>query len=286
MADQPSHAVLITGCSSGIGRATAERLASRGFVVYATARRVEAIADLETRGCRVLGLDVTDDDSMRAAVAAVCDEHGAVGALVNNAGYSQSGAIEEVPLDEVRRQFETNVFGVVRMCQLVLPGMRAQHHGRIVNVSSMGANFTFPGGGFYHATKYAVEAISDALRFEVKGFGIDVVIVQPGFIRTGFADAATQAIDAAMPAEGPYERFNHAVAASTQSVYERGPMARLGGGPETVARAIERAIASRTPKIRYRVTPSARLLAGQRALMTDGMWDRFLATQFPRPGEE
>jgi NAD(P)-dependent dehydrogenase (short-subunit alcohol dehydrogenase family) len=286
MAEHPSQAVLITGCSSGIGRATAERLASRGFVVYATARRVETIADLEPRGCRVLAIDVTDEDSMQAAVRTVCDEHGAVGALVNNAGYSQSGAIEEVPLDEVRRQFETNVFGVVRMCQLVLPGMRAQHHGRIVNVSSMGANFTFPGGGFYHATKYAVEAISDALRFEVKGFGIDVVIVQPGFIRTGFAGAATGAIDAATPEHGPYERFNHAVAASTQSVYEHGPMARLGGDPETVARTIERAIASRTPKIRYRVTPSARLLVGQRAPMTDGMWDRFLATQFPRPGEE
>jgi NAD(P)-dependent dehydrogenase (short-subunit alcohol dehydrogenase family) len=286
MADHPSQAVLITGCSSGIGRATAERLASRGWTVYATARRVEKIADLEARGCRLLGLDVTDEDSMQAAVRTVCDEQGAVGALVNNAGYSQSGAIEDVPLEEVRRQFETNVFGLVRMCQLVLPGMRAQHYGRIVNVSSMGANFTFPGGGFYHATKYAVEAISDALRFEVKGFGIDVVIVQPGIIRTGFADAATDAIDDATPEHGPYERFNHAVAASTQSAYERGPLARLGGGPETVARTIERAIASRAPKIRYRVTPSARLLVGQRALMTDGMWDRFLATQFPRPGEE
>jgi NAD(P)-dependent dehydrogenase (short-subunit alcohol dehydrogenase family) len=286
MADHPSQAVLITGCSTGIGRATAERLAERGFTVYATARRVEAIADLEARGCRVLALDVTDEDSMQAAVGTVCAEHGAVGALVNNAGYSQSGAIEDVPLAEVRRQFETNVFGLVRMCQLVLPGMRAQHHGRIVNVSSMGANFTFPGGGFYHATKYAVEAISDALRFEVKGFGIDVVIVQPGIIRTGFAETATHAIDDATPEHGPYERFNHAVAASTQSAYERGPLAKLGGGPETVARTIERAIASRAPKIRYRVTPSARLLVGQRALMTDGMWDRFLATQFPRPGED
>jgi NAD(P)-dependent dehydrogenase (short-subunit alcohol dehydrogenase family) len=216
----------------------------------------------------------------------VCDAHGAVGALVNNAGYSQSGAIEDVPLDDVRRQFETNVFGLVRMCQLVLPGMRAQQHGRIVNVSSMGANFTFPGGGFYHATKYAVEAISDALRFEVKGFGIDVVIVQPGFIRTGFAEAATQAMPGGPEEHGPYERFNDAVAASTHNVYERGPLTRLGGGPETVARTIERAIASRVPKIRYRVTPSARLLVGQRALMTDGMWDRFLATQFPRPGDE
>src|SRR4051794_7418146 len=215
MADAVSHAVLITGCSSGIGRATAERLAARGFSVYATARRVESIADLEARGCRVLGLDVTDEESRQAAVAAVCDAHGAVGALVNNAGYSQSGAIEDVPLDDVRRQFETNVFGLVRMCQLVLPGMRAQGHGRIVNVSSMGANFTFPGGGFYHATKYAVEAISDALRFEVKAFGIEVVIVQPGFIRSGFADAATDAMGAmgaSSPADGPYTAFNARVA--------------------------------------------------------------------------
>jgi NAD(P)-dependent dehydrogenase (short-subunit alcohol dehydrogenase family) len=281
-----SQAVLITGCSTGIGRATAERLAGRGFPVYATARRPDSIADLAARGCRILALDVTDEASMQAAVETVTAEHGAVGALVNNAGYSQSGAIEEVPLEDVRRQFETNVFGLVRMCQLVLPGMRAQHSGRIVNVSSMGANFTFPGGGLYHATKYAVEAISDALRFEVAGFGIHVVIVQPGLIKTGFADAATDAIRASTPAEGPYAEFNAAVAGSTKSVYERGPLARLGGGPETVARTIERAITAKSPKIRYRVTPSARLLVGQRALMTDGMWDRMLASQFPRPGEE
>ena len=261
-----SKAVLITGCSTGIGRATAERLAAGGWKVYATARRLESIADLAAKGCETLALDVTDEASMEAAVKHVEDAEGAVGVLINNAGYSQSGAVETVPMEEVRRQFETNVFGLVRMCQLVLPGMRAQQHGRIVNVSSMGANFTFPGGGFYHATKYAVEAISDALRFEVKGFGIDVVIVQPGFIRTGFAEAATQA----MPG-GPEEH---------------GPLAKLGGSPETVARTIERAITTRSPKIRYRVTPSARLLVGQRALMTDGMWDRFLATQFPRPGDE
>src|SRR3954462_14896074 len=223
---------------------------------------------------------------MQAAVEAVCADHGAVGALVKNAGYSQSGGVEDVPLDEGRRQFEPNVFGLVRMCQLVLPGMRAQGYGRIVNVSSMGANFTFPGGGVYHATKYAVEAISDALRFEVRGFGIGVVIVQPGIIRTGFANAATDAIHSATPAEGPYAAFNAAVAGSTQSVYERGPLARLGGAPEAVARTIERAITARSPKIRYHVTPSARLLVGQRALMTDGMWDRMLETQFPRPGDD
>ena len=279
-----SQAVLITGCSSGIGRATAERLADRGFAVYATARRPESIAGLEARGCRIVALDVTDEASMQAAVAAVTAEHGAVGALVNNAGYSQSGAIEEVPLEDVRRQFETNVFGLVRMCQLVLPGMRAQQSGRIVNVSSMGANFTFPGGGLYHATKYAVEAISDALRFEVAGFGIHVVIVQPGLIRTRFADAASDAIQSSTPAEGPYAEFNAAVAGSTKSVYERGPLARLGGGPETVARTIERAITADAPRIRYRVTPSAHVLIAQHAVLGDRLWDRFLATRFPRPG--
>jgi NAD(P)-dependent dehydrogenase (short-subunit alcohol dehydrogenase family) len=218
-------------------------------------------------------------------VGAVEAEHGAVGVLVNNAGYSQSGAIEQVPLDDVRRQFETNVFGLARMCQLVLPGMRRQGWGRIVNVSSMGANFTFPGGGYYHATKYAVEAISDALRFEVKGFGIDVIIVQPGIIRTGFADAATTALESSAPeGAGPYAEFDAAVTRATRDVYEKGPVAKLGGGPEAVAKVIGKAIAADKPKIRYRVTPSARLLVGQRAIMTDGMWDRLMATQFPRPG--
>src|SRR3954471_18341009 len=186
-----SKAVLVTGCSSGIGRATAEHLAQHGWTVYASARRREAIADLEAVGCRLLALDVTDEASMAAAVAAVEAQEGAVGVLVNNAGYSQSGAVETVPLDEVRRQFETNVFGLARMCQLVLPGMRRQRWGKIVNLSSMGGRLVFPGGGFYHATKYAVEAISDALRFEVKGFGVDVILIEPGLIRTAFGETAS-----------------------------------------------------------------------------------------------
>ena len=278
-----SRAVLITGCSTGIGRATAERLARAGHVVYASARRIETIADLEAHGCRTLALDVTEESSMSASVERVAAEQGAVGVLVNNAGYSQSGAIETVPMDAVRRQFETNVFGLMRMSQLVLPGMRAQGWGRIVNMSSMGGNFTFPGGGVYHATKYAVEAISDALRFEVKGFGIDVVVIQPGLIRTEFSATAAAEVRSE---EGPYADFNAAVARSTRSVYEKGPMARLGGGPETVARVIERAITVRSPKIRYRVTPSARLLVLQRRLLGDAMWDRFMTTQYTHPGSE
>src|SRR4051794_5434906 len=187
---EPSKAVLITGCSTGIGRATAERLAKKGLTVYATARKLDSIADLAEAGCKTLALDVTDEESMKAAVAAVEEAEGAVGALVNNAGYSQSGAIEDVPLDQVRRQFETNVFGLIRMCQLVLPGMRREGSGRIVNISSMGGRLVFPGGGIYHATKHAVEAISDALRFEVRGFGIGVSIVEPGLIKTEFGHAA------------------------------------------------------------------------------------------------
>ena len=281
----PSKAVLVTGCSSGIGRATALHLAHRGHTVFASARRLDSIADLERHGCKLLALDVTDEASRVEAVRAIEAEHGAVGVLVNNAGYSQSGAVESVPLDEVRRQFETNVFGLVRMCQLVLPAMRAQRWGRIVNVSSMGANFTFPGGGFYHATKYAVESISDALRFEVKGFGVDVVIVQPGLIRTSFGEVAASAVGHT-EGDGAYTAFNARVAQATRDIYLKGPARHLGGGPETVAKTIERAITAKTPKIRYRVTPSARLLIGQRAVMTDRMWDRMMTTQFPQPGAE
>jgi NAD(P)-dependent dehydrogenase (short-subunit alcohol dehydrogenase family) len=278
-----SRAVLITGCSSGIGLATAERLGAAGWRVYATARRLESIADLADHGCRTLALDVTDEESMRAAVRTVEKDEGAVGVLVNNAGYSQSGAIEAVPMDRVRAQFETNVFGLLRMCQLALPGMRRQGLGRIVNVSSMGGRMTFPGGGAYHATKHAVEALSDAMRYEVGGFGVDVVVIEPGLIKTRFGETAAGSIDAGEPAEDPYAPFNAAVGAATEGAYE-GPLSRLGGGPETVARAIEKAIAARRPRTRYRVTPSAHLILAQRRLLPDRAWDAVMRSQFPRPG--
>jgi NAD(P)-dependent dehydrogenase (short-subunit alcohol dehydrogenase family) len=283
-----SRAVLITGCSSGIGEASARRLARAGWPVYATARRIESIAQLKADGCRLLALDVTDEDSMRAAVQQVEREHGAVGVLVNNAGYSQSGAIETVSAEEVRRQFETNVFGVISLCQLVLPGMRAKHFGRIVNVSSMGANFTFPGGGLYHASKYALESISDALRFEVRGFGIDVIVLQPGLILTRFGEAASESIGslaqtASESEAGPYGAFNATVAKASRQAYEHPLFARLGGPPDAVAKVIERAIAARRPKVRYRITPSAHVLIAQRKLVSDRMWDRMMRLQFPQP---
>ena len=272
----PSKAVLITGCSSGIGHATAARLAASGHTVYATARRPETLAALQAVGCRTLALDVTDDDSMRAAIAQV---EGGVGVLINNAGYSQSGALETVAIEDVRRQFETNVFGVMRLTQLVLPGMRAQGWGRVINLGSMGGVLTFPGGGVYHATKYALEAISDALRFEVQGFGIEVVLIQPGLIRTGFSEATV----ASIPEEtGPYAAFNAAVAKSSHDAYRRGFLSRLSVGPEVVAEAIEKAIEH--PRPRIPVAPSARLFMFQRRVSPDRLWDRTLATSFPVPG--
>jgi NADP-dependent 3-hydroxy acid dehydrogenase YdfG len=274
----PSRAVLITGCSSGIGKATAEQLVAEGWTVYATARRLETLTDLERQGCKTLALDVTDEASMTAAVDAVTEAEGAVGVLVNNAGYSQSGAVESVPMDDVRREFETNVFGLLRMCQLVLPGMREQRWGRIVNLSSMGGRVVFPGGGIYHATKYAIEALSDAMRFEVRGFGVEVIIIEPGLIVTNFGETAS----ASVQTEGPYADFNRAVAEATEGAYT-GPMAKLGGGPETVAKAIAAALNADHPKTRYPVTASAHLILTQRRLMPDRLWDLAMRTQFPTP---
>jgi NAD(P)-dependent dehydrogenase (short-subunit alcohol dehydrogenase family) len=276
-----SKAVLITGCSSGIGHATAERLADDGWKVYATARKREAISDLRDSGCETLALDVTDEESMRAAVAAVTEAEGAVGVLVNNAGYSQSGAVESIPLDQIRRQFETNVFGLIRMCQLVLPGMREQGWGKIVNIGSMGGRLTFPGGGAYHATKYSVEALSDALRFEVRGFGVDVILVEPGLIVTGFGETASASVEGTAE-DGPYERFNHHVAKVTEAAYQ-GPMAKLGAGPDAVAKTIAKALSAGHPKARYVVTPSAHLMINQRRFTPDRLWDLMMRSQFPTP---
>jgi len=275
-----SKAVLITGCSTGIGRTTAERLASRGHTVYATARRLESIADLAAKGCKTLACDVTDDASMVAAVRAVEAAEGAVGALVNNAGYGQDGAVEEVPMDAVRRQFETNVFGLLRMTQLALPGMRRQRWGRIVNVSSMGGKLVFPGGGIYHATKWAVEALSDALRYEVRPFGVYVSVIEPGAIRTQFGETSVGAMNATSDETSRYTAFNEGVAKRVRATYASGMMAV---GPEPVARAIERALTARRPRSRYPVTAGARMIMAIRRVMPDQVWDAFMRTQFPPP---
>lgn len=284
MTAEISKAVLITGCSTGIGRATAERFANNGWDTYATARRIEAVKDLEDVGCRTLALDVCDEESMVAAVKAVEAECGAVGVLVNNAGFSVTGAIEEVPIDEVRRQFDTNVFGLVRMCQLVLPGMRSQGWGRIINIGSMGGKLTFPGMGFYHGTKYALEAISDALRFEVRPFGVGVSLVEPGIIKTAFGETATHNLDAAGSSETStvYRSFNAAISKKLAEQYD-GLVGRMAAGPDSVAKAIEHAATARVPRTRYVITAGAWISLASRRVLPDRGWDMVMRTQFEEP---
>ncbi len=286
---EPSRAVLITGCSSGIGRATAVRLAASGWTVYASARRLETIVELEDLGCRTLALDVTDERSMRRAVREVERVEGAVGVLINNAGYGQAGALETIPLDEARLQFETNVFGPMRLIQLVAEKMRRQRWGKIVNVGSMGGRLTLPGGGYYHGTKYALEAISDLLRFELRGFGIDVILIEPGLIETGFAKAslagmAERSLRSSRDTERHYADFNSTIAALTRSVYDS-PLRYLGGAPDHVASAIETALSRHRAPARVTVTLSAKLAIAARRLLADLLWDELMRRLFPQPGQ-
>lgn len=278
--------VLITGCSSGIGAATARLLADEGWTVYATARRTETLADLAAAGCETLALDVTDEDSMVNAVNAVETAHVHVHALVNNAGYGLHGPVETLAMDDVHRQFETNVFGLLRLTQLVLPGMRHSGAGRIVNLSSVGGRVTLPGGGAYHASKYAVEALSDALRFEVSGFGIGVSLVEPGPVKTRFGDTALATVEhdgtEHGDADNPYADFEASLQANIESAYE-GPLARAASFPEDVAKVIERAITSAHPKARYPVGLPARSLVNMKRLLPDAALDLALHTQYKAP---
>jgi NAD(P)-dependent dehydrogenase (short-subunit alcohol dehydrogenase family) len=281
MAADKNLPVLITGCSSGIGRALAQSLPRQGFLTYATARNPATIADLEGVGCKILPLDVTLDSSMTAAVDAILTKHGGIGALINNAGYALPGAVEDLDLEAVRREFDTNVFGAVRLTQLVIPGMRARRQGTIVNMSSMGGTLTFPGGGAYHASKYALEAFSDALRFELGGYGIDVVVIQPGLVLTSFGKTAHANVTSERMQNGPNAAFNRAVAESNVQAYKPGSGA---GKPEDVAKLVGRVLATRRPKSRYRVLPTAHIFMTLRSLLPDRMWDKVMSKLYPRPG--
>jgi NAD(P)-dependent dehydrogenase (short-subunit alcohol dehydrogenase family) len=283
--------VLITGCSSGIGRAAALSLHRAGFTVYATARRTETLTDLSSRGLRTLALDVTDEESMTQAVAAVEAEAGPVGVLINNAGYGLYGPVEQLPMAEIRRQFETNFFGLVRLTQLVLPGMRRRGRGRILNVSSMGGRITLPGGAFYHASKYAVEALSDALRMEVAQFGIDVVLIEPGPVKTPWNDVAAGSLSTA--ADGPaaggpaaggdaYREYKAAVGASFGKA-QAGLFGRLGSAPEDIAKVITQAVTARRPRARYLINPVAKGLVAMNRVLPARAYDSVLRRQYGLP---
>lgn len=277
-----SRATLITGCSSGIGRAAALRLHRAGLPVYATGRDLSALAELADLGISTLRLDVTDEASADAAVKRIVQDHGAVGVLVNNAGSGVHGSVEDVPLDSVRDSFETNLFGALRLTQLVLPGMREQGAGRIVNISSILGRFSPPGGALYHATKHATEAYSDSLRMEVAQFGVRVSLIEPATVRTQFF--ATALMQFAGRPQSPYQEFYDKLAAWAIAVHEgRTTAGRFAVPPEKVAAAIERAVRSRRPKARYPVGPLARGALGMRRLLPDAAFDRFVARQFPAP---
>jgi short-subunit dehydrogenase len=280
-----SNAVLITGCSSGIGRATAQRLAGAGFDVFATARRPETLKELARLGCRTLVLDVTDEESMVDAVRTIVDATGAVGVLVNNAGIGEYGPVEESSIESLRRQLETNVVGLTRLTQLVLPEMRAQRWGRIINVGSISGKVTFPATAYYSASKYAVEAISDALRFEVRPFGLAVSLIEPGPIKTAFDEAALNRLQADSADASPYKSFNTGAAKAILGAYE-GAIGALAGKPEDVAETIEKAIRSKRPRSRYRVGAGATMSLAARKLLPDRAMDLVLRSQFAAPSSD
>ncbi len=259
---------LVTGASSGIGEETVKALLGAGYTVYAGARRIERMQKLAGAGARLLPLDVTDEVSVIAAVQTVLDDNGRIDVLVNNAGYGSYGALEDVPLDEARRQFDVNVFGLARLTQLVLPTMRAQRSGRIVNVSSIGGEFGEPFGSWYHATKFAVEGLSDSLRMELHPFGIDVVVIQPGAIRTEWSgiarDGMMQFSGNGAYSEGAHSHFKMLALADQGS---------MSSPPSVVAKTIVKAVSARRPKTRYATGGGARTLLLMRRILSDRAFD-------------
>jgi NAD(P)-dependent dehydrogenase (short-subunit alcohol dehydrogenase family) len=275
MAQQDKRTVLVTGASAGIGLATAHELLADGWTVYAAARRIERMAQLEQHGARLLAMDVTDDASLLAGVQRIAHEAGQLDALVNNAGYGSYGAVEDVPLSEARMQFEVNVFGLARLTQLVLPLMRAQRRGRIVNVSSMGGKIYEPLGAWYHATKFAVEGFSDSLRLELAPHGIDVIVIQPGGIMTEWGSIAVKKLLATSgsTAYAPQAQRHARVLAGSEG-------AGTGSPPEVIARLISRALRERRPRTRYSAGAGAKELLLLRKWTSDRAFDWILTALF------
>ncbi|SCG59010.1 SDR family NAD(P)-dependent oxidoreductase [Micromonospora halophytica] len=288
-----SRAILLTGASSGTGlssgsgKAAALRLHRAGWPVYATGRNVAALSDLADEGITVMHLDVRDEESMAAVVKRITEEHGAVGTLINNAAYSLNGTIGETPMDEVRAQFETNVFGLCRLTQLVLPGMREQGGGRIVIMSSIFGMFATPGRGYYQATKHALEAIGDSLRLEVAPFGIKVVILQPapilgGFVPDSVADLGMESHENPALYRDFWEHFVdwHQAYRLSDNPPLRGKIAVRA---ENVAKVLEKAVSTPNPRIRYRLGMPPRLLPKMRAIIGERGWEKFVRLFFPTP---
>lgn len=262
---------LITGASSGIGKATAIELNKRGFIVYGAARRKDMMQDLEAKGIHAISLDVTNDESMVKCVNEILKKEGRIDVLVNNAGYGSYGAIEDVQMEEARRQVEVNVFGLARMVQLVVPSMRKNKSGKIVNISSMGGKIWTKFGGWYHATKFAVEGFSDCLRLELEPFGIDVIVMEPGGITTDWGIIAAEKLRDAS-AKGAYAQAASKTADGMIKNYTGNQMSK----PELIARCIGKAVTVRRPKTRYLVGYFAKPMVFMKTVFGDRAYDRII----------
>ncbi len=267
--------VLITGASSGMGKSAANILNYQGYKVYAAARRVDQMKDLEENGILPISLDLTREDSMVEAINLILDKEGKIDILINNAGYGSYGSVEDVPLNEARRQFEVNLFGMARLTQLVLPTMRQQKHGRIVNISSMGGKIYTPMGAWYHATKHAVEGWSDCLRLELKPFGIDVVVVEPGGIKTPWGIIAADNLRKTS-INGAYTKFAAQVADGMQKAYSGDRLTAVDVLGKTIARAATEA----SPKTRYVKGYMAKASIAIRKWFGDRVFDKVIMSQF------
>ncbi len=269
--DKNGKVALVTGASSGMGKAIAEQLLTDGMTVIAAARGVDRMEDLKARGAETIALDVTDAAAMEAVVADILERHGAVDVLVNNAGFGLYGAVEDVPMDEARYQFDVNLFGAAQLTRLLLPAMRAQKAGKIVNITSMGGKIYTPLGAWYHASKHALEGWSDCLRLEVSPFGIDVIIVEPGIIRTAFAEVLLDRM-VGRATSGAYEDLTAAVAESSRNAYA----ANRGSAPELIAGVVSRALKAPRPRTRYAAGQFARPLMWARKYLGDRLFDRIV----------
>lgn len=272
---------IVTGASAGIGKATARILNNNGWVVYAAARRVEAMLDLAKEGIRPIKLDITDYDQCNSVVATILGAEGRIDALINNAGYGSYGALELVTDEEARRQFDVNIFGLMHLTRQVLPTMRKQLAGKIINISSIGGRITAPLGGWYHATKFALEGLSDALRNEVKPFGIDVVVIQPGNVTSEWAGIAADNLLKASN-DGPYRNLERAMAQSFKTGVNETRGILAAAPPESIGNLVLKILKTRKPKTRYAAPFHAKLFLLFRWIMSDDRFDRMMEKQIAK----
>lgn len=263
--------ILLTGASSGIGYNTAESLAKEGHIVYGAARRTERMEDLKQFGVKPIYLDVTNEDSIKNAVDMIIENEGRIDVLINNAGYGSYGAVEDVDISEAKMQFEVNLFGLARLVQMVLPHMRKQKSGRIINVASMGGRLTTYFGAWYHATKYALEAFSDALRMEVSDFGIDVSIIEPGGIKTEWGMIAADKLEKSAKG-GAYEKAALKTAEGMRKTYSSNTLSK----PEVITKSISKVVNSNRPKARYLIGFMAKPLVFLHTVLPAKVFDKLM----------